>query len=113
MKLAQLASALSENKVTWERADYLPNGLQKFGSVETSYQNLVSKFGEPEWVDDDGTRVQWDINIHENGETIPVTIYDWHEDDAETPIEQVTNWNIGSTKRMGYLNAFLIINNKL
>jgi hypothetical protein len=62
------------------------------GHVDVSYSDLVSAFGQPSYLSDDGGKVQceWDLRI--NG--VLVTIYDWKEDRSHL---RVRDWHVGGT----------------
>ena len=73
-------------------------GTSYKGTIHTKYSTLVAKFGPAgEGTSDGKTQAEWAIRF-ENG--VVATIYDWKQYD--TPVEQVTEWNIG-----GYDNRAL------
>lgn len=109
MKLSQLVEQINK----FSRVEYGTNGVSKMGTLEVPYDLLVNKLGQPTLVDDDGVRVEWNIIIHDGGTNTPVTIYDWNEDPTETPIKDVTQWNVASTNKMGYTNTLLLLHDKL
>lgn len=114
MKLNNLLKLLEVNKVKVTRTEYSAKGIQKVGTVDVSYNTLVSKLGNPELVDDDGIRVEWNLVFTEmDGTDIPVTVYDWNEEPIDTPIKDVTVWNVASTIPMGLTNLTLLLHNRL
>ena len=72
---------------------HLLDGTYLQGHLNASYQQLCSVFGSPvAFVNDDNTRAEWRLSMHEDDKTIFVAIYDWRR---EEPVESVTEWNIG------------------
>ncbi len=84
------------------------------GGVETDYNNLVDKFGEPQTGSGDGkTQAEWGIQFVDG--TI-ATIYDYKigpqylGPEEGIPMREVTAWNIGgkSTWAARLVNAVVI-----
>lgn len=81
-------------------------GTHKIGTITISYDKLVKKFGKPIRIDDEDEswRVEWqvrfdlvDTSLEPDpdviDEMVVITIYDWNQQD--TPVEEVTEWNVG------------------
>lgn len=67
------------------------------GYIETTYDKLVEKFGEPiQYGEGDKVTVEWVIDFIDN-ETFKITtatIYDWKQYEEGTPYD-LYNWHIG------------------
>jgi hypothetical protein len=74
------------------------SGTSLQGYVNTTYDTLVAKFGEPTLIDGDKITVEWVLtfkvvkDIDEDFEYVTATIYDWKEE--RTPMGQY-RWHIG------------------
>lgn len=84
-------------------SDLAINGTSLKGYVETTYDELVEKFGEPTITDGDKTTVEWNLvfecdadngSLGEDGNTeyVTATIYDWKT--SNTPMSEY-DWHIG------------------
>lgn len=93
-------------------------GTSLQGVVNTSYEKIVDRFGEPGfWGPKGGSRdVEWAIEFPDG--TI-ATIYNWKSGPAYlgpegTPIKDITRWNVGgdSKKSALWVEAALTGSNK-
>lgn len=75
-------------------------GTSLQGTVNTSYERLVAKFGKPIQYEEDG-KVQVEWNMKFNDGTV-ATIYDWKEVVAP---QKVTEWHVGGFTQHALFNV--------
>ena len=77
------------------------------GYVIASYQHLVDLFGEPVLQFDPAkTRANWVVQFEDG---VVATIYDYKA--QRTPIELVTEWNVGGKSHIGHDRMMELIYN--
>jgi len=88
------------------------NGTCLRGYKHATYAQLVDTFGPPTTGDDYKTDVEWHLLFPDG--TV-ATIYNWKNGpaycgDAGTPIEELTDWNIGgnSGNALDYIQRILL-----
>jgi hypothetical protein len=88
------------------------NGTCLRGYKHATYAKLVDTFGPPTTGDDYKTDVEWHLLFRDG--TV-ATIYNWKNGpaycgDAGTPIEELTDWNIGgnSGNALDYIQRILL-----
>ena len=84
------------------------DGSHLVGRVETTYENLVEKFGSPHYdyttsdqvgLTDDKVSVEWNLRFPNTNDV--VSIYNWKDgknylgDDEGLEVEDITDWHIG------------------
>ena len=78
------------------------DGTHLVGEVETTYKNLVEKFGPPHFVASDfGDKkidAEWSLRFQETNDV--VTIYNWKDGknylgNEGDEVEDIKNWHIG------------------
>ena len=82
------------------------DGTHLVGKVETTYKNLVDKFGLPHYdyktsdqLTDNKISVEWSFRFPKTKDV--VTIYNWKDgknylgEDEGDEVENITNWHIG------------------
>ena len=87
--------------------DVETSGTSLLGYVETTYDELVKRFGEPTSLDEnDKINCEWCLKFTKNnGEEVVATIYDWKVD--ETP-KDLYKWHIGGfPKRAFWVMRFI------
>jgi hypothetical protein len=81
------------------------DGTHLVGEVETTYKNLVEKFGPPHYdyktsdrLTDNKISVEWSLRFQETNDV--VTIYNWKDGknylgNEGDEVEDIKNWHIG------------------
>jgi len=82
------------------------DGTHLVGEVETTYKNLVEKFGPPHYdyktsdqLTDNKISVEWNLRFQKTNDV--VTIYNWKDgknylgDDEGDEVKNITDWHIG------------------
>lgn len=81
-------------------------GTARRGTIKTTYNQLVEKFGPPTFKDGDKTTVEWalDFYVEDDGEEdyVTATIYDWKMN--STPFGE-HDWHIGGRRAKDAVEA--------
>ena len=91
---------------TYQLDDYIPSGSCLKGQINTTFQELIDAFGEPNVGPGDKVWNEWSIRFTvpdqddpEDSDDHYVTIYDWKETNPETSHYGTYRWHIGSKSR--------------
>jgi len=89
-------------------------GTSLQGYVSANYHDLVELLGEPTYMEpsgDDKVTTEWllDFEDEDDGDIVPVTIYDWKEFSLRCREDAVYNWHIGgkSLRAVDAIRTFL------
>ena len=86
---------------TYQLDDYIPSGSSLKGQINTTFQELIDAFGEPNVGPGDKVWNEWGIRFSDGDDDVYTTIYDWKEQDAYDSHYGEYRWHIGGMNHRG------------